>query len=230
MKYILSIVLCLQVVFSFAQQVKKDSTQVEYYIYEGDTLYLPMVELNEVVIGKESQQSIDDKKKFLLLRRRVLKVYPYAKSAADNLTMLNTNMAKLKTDKEKKKYFKIVEDYLENTFEGQLKKLSRKEGQVLVKLIHRQTGKSTFTLIKELKSGWKAFWSNNTAKLFDISLKTEYDPYIVNEDFLIETILVKAFSEGRLDKQPSFKSIDIDELTGLWNEKFEKAKNLKAEE
>lgn len=225
MKYIILIVLCFQAFWVYAQTDKKDSTKVEYYIYEGDTLYLPVVELEEVVIGKGDQQSEEEKKMFLLLRRRVLKVYPYAKAAADNLTMLNKNMAKLKTEREKKKYFKIVEDYLQNTFEAQLKKMSRKEGQVLVKLIHRQTGKTTYTLVKELKSGWKAFWSNNTARLFDINLKKEYDPFTVNEDYLIESILVKAFAEGRLDKQPAYKPIDFDELSGVWNEKFEKAKN-----
>jgi len=73
-------------------------------------------------------------------------------------------MAKLKTQKEKKKYFKLVEKYLNEEFEPKLKKLSRKQGQILVKLIYRQTGKTTFDLIKDYKSGWKAFWSNNTAK------------------------------------------------------------------
>ena len=75
-----------------------------------------------------------------MLQNRVYKVYPIAKIAADRLTVLNKNMDKMKTNREKKKYFKIVEDYMENEFTGQLKKLSRKQGQILVKLIHRQTG------------------------------------------------------------------------------------------
>ncbi|HRB73199.1 MAG TPA: DUF4294 domain-containing protein, partial [Flavobacterium sp.] len=111
------------------------------------------------------------------------KVYPYAKVAAENLTILNANMAKLSSDREKKKYFKIVENYLQNEFEDRLKKFSRKDGQILVKLIHRQTGMTTFELIKDLKSGWKAFWSNNTARLFDINLKKEYNPFDDLEDF-----------------------------------------------
>ncbi|GGD36322.1 DUF4294 domain-containing protein [Flavobacterium orientale] len=208
----------------FAQETKKDSTVI-YYLIGNDSILRSSLELDEVVVtGKSKSKSDEDRKKFLLLQRRVLKVYPYAKSGADNLTMLNNNMAKLKTEKEKKKYFKIVEKYMEKEFEAQLKKLSRKEGQILVKLIHRQTGKSTFTLIKDLKSGWKAFWSNNTAKLFDIDLKTEFQPFDVTEDFLIESILVKAFNEGRLQRQPAAIAIDYPELSKTWKDKVEQSK------
>lgn len=202
-------------------EIKRDSTEV--YLKENDSTRT-IVELDEVIITGKDSKADEERKKFLILQRRVLKVYPYAKSGADNLTMLNQNMAKLKTEKEKKKYFKIVENYLEGEFEEQLKKLSRKEGQILVKLIHRQTGKTTFSLIKELKSGWKAFWSNNTAKLFDIDLKTEYNPMTVTEDFLIESILIRAFSEGRLDNQASAVNIDYAELSKVWKEKVEKVK------
>ncbi|WP_291118346.1 DUF4294 domain-containing protein [Flavobacterium sp. UBA6135] len=210
--------------FGFAQETKKDSTVI-YYLIGNDSILRSSLELDEVVVtGKSRNKAEEDRRKFLLLQRRVLKVYPYAKSGADNLTMLNNNMAKLKTEKEKKKYFKIVEKYLEKEFEGQLKKLSRKEGQILVKLIHRQTGKSTFTLIKDLKSGWKAFWSNNTAKLFDIDLKTEFKPFDVTEDFLIESILIKAFNDGRLQRQPAAIAIDYTELSKTWKDKVEQSK------
>jgi hypothetical protein len=152
----------------------------------------------------------------------VYKVYPYARIGAERLLVLNKNMNALKTNKEKRKYFKIVEDYMENEFEGQLKKLSRKQGQILVKLIYRQTGISTFDLIKDYRSGWKAFWSNATARMFDISLKTQYAPYDVNEDYLIETILVRAFDHGRLVKQEAAHPIDYDKLSDFWEEKAKK--------
>jgi hypothetical protein len=150
--------------------------------------------------------------------------------AADNLTRLNLNMEKFKTDREKKKYFKIVENYLENEFEEQLKKLSRKQGQILVKLIYRQTGSTTYTLVKDLKSGWKAFWASNTAKVFDIDLKTEFDPFTVTEDYLIESILLKAFNEGRLERQNAAIPINYLELSRVWKEKVEQAKAKKASE
>lgn len=214
---------------TFGQETKKDSTVI-YYLIENDSVLRTSLDLEEVVvIGKKSNKEDEDRKKFLLLQQRVLKVYPYAKAAADNLTKLNQNMGKFKTEREKKKYFKIVENYLENEFEEQLKKLSRKQGQILVKLIHRQTGKTTYTLVKDLKSGWKAFWASNTAKVFDIDLKEEYNPFTVTEDFLIESILIKAFNEGRLQRQPPAKFIDYDDLSAIWKEKVQKAKDKQAE-
>jgi len=198
-------------------QVTTDSIKREKQEEENDTV-LVLVPIEEVVVYRH-KLSPEAKKEFLLLQRRVYKVYPFAKTAADRLTFLNTNMSKLKTSKEKKKYFKIVEDYMENEFKGQLKKLSRKQGQILVKLIHRQTGITTFDLIKDYKSGWKAFWSNNTARLFDIRLKAKYEPYDVNEDFLIETILDRAFTAGRLVPQKSANPVDIDELSEYWEKK-----------
>lgn len=231
MKYSLSILLFFLILNSLqAQETKKDSTVI-YYLIGNDSILRTSMDLEEVVVtGVKSTKDEEDRKRFLLLQQRVIKVYPYAKTAADNLTQLNLNMDKFKTEREKKKYFKIVESYLENEFEGQLKKLSRKQGQILVKLIYRQTGQSTFALVKDLKSGWKAFWASNTAKVFDIDLKTEYDPFSVTEDFLIESILLKAFNEGRLQRQMSAKPIDYVELSRIWKEKVEKAKAKKTSE
>lgn len=194
---------------------------------ESDTTTIDSILLKEVIIYR-NKLSAEERKQFLLLQNRVYKVYPYAKIASERLVALNNTMNKLKTNKEKKRYSKIVEDYMENEFKAQLKKLSRKQGQILVKLIYRQTGISTYDLIKEHKSGWKAFWSNNTARLFDINLKTGYDPYLVNEDYLIETILYRAFYNGRLSEQKAANPVDIDDLNVYWmNKSNELAKNKK---
>ncbi len=206
-------------------QISTDSiAKKEVTEEENDTVVKDPILLEEVVVYR-SKLSPEEKKQFLLLQNRVYKVYPYAKTAADRLMALNKNMDKLKTNKEKKKYFKLVENYMEGEFTDQLKKLSRKQGQILVKLIHRQTGFTTFELIKDYKSGWKAFWSNNTAKLFDINLKAKYQPYEVNEDFLIESILDRAFNRGRLQRQKPATPIDIDELTEYWEQKAQKKIN-----
>jgi hypothetical protein len=207
--------------FSLASnaQITTDSIpKREIGVEESDTILDEPVQLEEVIVYKQ-KLTPEEKKAFLLLQNRVYKVYPFARTAAERLTVLNKNMDKLKSNREKKKYFKIVEDYIEGEFTGQLKKLSRKQGQILVKLIHRQTGFTTFELIKDYKSGWKAFWSNNTARLFDINLKTKYAPYDVNEDFLIETILDRAFTRGRLVPQTTANPVDIDQLTDYWEKK-----------
>lgn len=205
-------------------QVTNDTigTQVQ------DTSVVFKTQMEEMFIGKDKAY-MEEMERIKKIQRRVFKVYPYAKLAAENLKILNANMAKLKTEREKKKYFKIVENYLENEFEDRLKKFSRKEGQVLVKLIHRQTGETTFKLVKDLKSGWKAFWSNNTARLFDINLKEEYDPMNELDDFYIEGMLLKAFKEGKLQRQDPAKPIDLAELSATWKEKLNKSRKAREE-
>ena len=204
-----------------AQVIQKDTVKMGYVLTAKDTIFKDTIQLEEVVIYKEKLDP-EAKKQFSLLRNRVYKTYPYAKLASERLTILNRGMASLKTNKEKRRYFKIVEDYLSNEFEATLKKLSRKQGQILVKLIHRQTGTTTFELIRTLKSGWKAFWSNTTARMFDINLKTPYVPYEDNEDYLIETILVRGFDSGRLIYQVPAKPIDYENLNDFWIKKAKK--------
>lgn len=203
-----------------AQIIEQDTTKMGYVIKDTDTITEP-IELEEIIVYKQNLDP-EAKKQFLLLQNRVYKVYPYAKVAAERLTTLNKTMASLKTNREKKKYFKIVEDYMTNEFEARLKKLSRKQGQILVKLVYRQTGITTFNLIKDLKSGFKAFLYNNTGKLFDIDIKAKYSPYEVNEDFLIETILYRAFNSGRLVRQESANPVNYDELSEAWEAKVKK--------
>jgi len=201
-----------------AQVVPKENQEMGYTLTEQDSIANDTIELPEIIISKEKLDP-ESQKQFLILQNRVYKTYPYAKLAADRLTALNKGMERLKTNREKKKYFKIVEDYLNNEFEDRLKKLSRKQGQILVKLVHRQTGKTTYDLIKTLKSGFKAFVSNTTANMFSISLKAEYKPYDVNEDYLIESILIRAFESGRLTNQKAANPVDYEDLLNHWQQK-----------
>jgi Domain of unknown function (DUF4294) len=230
MKYLYIIVIFLFFGFSVtAQEIKIDSLEIEKKLEEKDTLAQVSYQLEEVVVTNRAYnfKNEDERKRFMILQRRVLKTYPYAKIAADRLVALNNGMKLLKSEKDKKKYFKIVEKYLTDEFEGQLKKMSRKDGQILVKLIHRQTGSTTFTLIHDLKSGWKAFWANNTASLFDINLKTKYEPNVVAEDYLIESILYRSFIDGRLPKQDSKLGHNYKDLQKIWREKV---KTIRAEQ
>ncbi len=204
-----------------AQVVQKDTTKMGYVLTEKDSILGDTIHLEEIIIYK-GKLDPEVQKQYQLLCNRVYVAYPYAKLASERLTSLNKGMTSLTNNRDKKKYFKIVEDYLSNEFEAKLKKLSRKQGQILVKLIHRQTGTTTYDLIKNLKSGWKAFWSNATARMFDINLKTQYRPYEVNEDYLIETILARAFESGRLINQPPATPIDYNSLNDSWITKAQK--------
>jgi hypothetical protein len=219
--FLLLFFLFFSCLYIYAQDVPKESPKNNPILIENDSILSDTILLPEIIISKE-KLSLEDKKQFLILQNRVYKTYPYAKLASERLVGLRKGMSYLKTNKEKRKYFKIVEDYLTNEFEEKLKKLSRKQGQILVKLIHRQTGITTYELVSDLKNGWKAFWANTTARVFDINLKTKYQPYEVNEDFLIETILVRAFESGRLQNQPPAAPVNYDDLSESWHAKSRK--------
>ena len=169
------------------------------YIVEGDTLVNPYVDLNEVVVLPDLKfENYNAYLVYYRLRKRTLKVYPYAKMASDRLLVLNERLAKIKGKRARKRYTKRVERYLEQEFEAELRRLSRTEGRILIKLIHRETGQTTHELIKKLRSGWRAFVYQTTAKFFDLNLKTPFNPAEVQEDAMIEGILLRAFTEGTL--------------------------------
>ncbi len=191
--------------------------QYDYYIIEGDTIPRTAIDLNEVIVFKRLQFSNkEDRRKYLILRRKTRKVYPYSKLAADRLLALNNRLDSIESKRGKKQYTKIIHKYLEEEFSKELKKLTRTEGQILIKLIHRQTGETAFDLVKRLRSGWKAFWYNTTASAFDISLKEEFDPFNVEEDYLIEDILQRSFQSGILEPQPTALGFEYIELSNKW--------------
>lgn len=220
MKYIICLFLCFPLGL-FAQEeneVIKDSTQVEYIFIAGDSIPQTSIYLDEVMLlDKLSFKDKAARRRYYILNRKTLKVYPYAKLAADRLNALNSKLQTLTKNREKKKYAKKVQKYIEEEFSEELKKLTKTEGQILVKLIHRQTGKTAFNLIKELRNGWRAFWYNSTAYLFNISLKREYDPNNVEEDYLIEDILVRAWQKGRIKLIKSPLNFEYYKLSNKWS-------------
>lgn len=200
------------------QEYKNDSTQTFYYIIDGDSIPQEIITLDEVIVlNKLKFNSKEDRKRYLILRRKTRKVYPYAKLAAERLMVMNERLQTLDRKRDKKKYTKRVQKYVEEEFSEQLKKLTKTEGQILVKLIHRQTGTTAYDLVKELRNGWRAFWYNTTATMFDIKLKEKYQPFNDKEDYLIEDILERAFQEGKLVRQKPAFNIDFLELQSHWN-------------
>ncbi|NER17433.1 DUF4294 domain-containing protein [Spongiivirga citrea] len=202
----------------YAQEpVKQDSIPKDYIKVEGDSIFRPSIDLDEIyVFNKLNFKSYDEKVRYLILRRKTIKVFPYAKLAAEQLTTLNDSLKKIKKRRKRKRYTKKIQKYIEKEFSAELKKLTRTEGQILIKLVHRQTGITAFALVKELRSGWKAFWYNTTASLFDISLKEEYNPKEEQEDYLIEDILQRAFAANLLKRQKSALDFDYLELSNKW--------------
>lgn len=188
-----------------------------YYILQGDSLVREHIDLNEVVLlKKRSFKDMSERRKYIILRRRTIKVYPYAKLAAERLAVMEHRLAQIKRKSKRKKYIKQAQKYMEGEFYETLRKFTRAEGRILVKLIHRQTGQSTFDLIKDYRSGWRAFWYNQTAHWFDIELKSTYDPFENKEDYFIEDILQRGFRDGLIEQQKPQEPIDILALEAHW--------------
>ena len=196
-----------------------DSLAQQYIIMEGDSVLQSSIALNEVyVFGRLKFSSYNDKLRYYILRRKTMKVYPYAKLAAERLVELNDSLEHIKKNSHKRRFTRKVQKFIEDEFSEELKKLTRTEGQILVKLIYRQTGVTAFDLVKELRSGWRAFWYNTTAKMFNISIKEEFHPDLVHEDYLIEDILQRAFADFSLERQPSVLEYDYATLTNIWKD------------
>lgn len=199
------------------QEEVLDSVAENLIIIAGDSIFRSSIDLEEAyVFGKLSFDAYEDKLRYYILQRKTHKVYPYAKLAAERLVELNDSLEAITKPRKRSRYTKKVQKYIEGEFSDELKKLTRTEGQILVKLIYRQTGTTAFDLVKELRNGWRAFWYNTTAKLFDISIKEEYDPKMVEEDYLIEDILQRGFAAGKLERQESVLDYNYADLYNKW--------------
>ena len=194
-----------------------DSIQKPYLMIVGDTITNSAINLSEVVIlPKLRIKSKEDQRRYLILKRKTVKVYPYAKLAAERLETLNKRIENVKSKRKRKQYTRRVQKFVEDEFSEKLKQFTITEGQILIKLIHRQTGETAFNLIKDLRSGWRAYWYNNTAKLFKMSLKIPFNPEVSKEDYLIEDILQRHFQDGILDYQPPYTEFDLYNLSNQW--------------
>jgi uncharacterized protein (DUF2164 family) len=171
-------------------------------ILPGEKTPQSYIGLEEVVVYQPVKlNSYEEMKKYMLLRRRVLKVYPYAQLASERFTTLKERLDQMDKRRQKKRYTKRIEKYLEGEFSEELKKLTRKEGQILVKLIHRETGITPHALVKTYRNGLRANVYQFTAKLFDIDLKTEFNPSEVKEDMWIEDILFRSGMTMRYNEE-----------------------------
>ncbi|AUC14576.1 hypothetical protein BTO06_05185 [Tenacibaculum sp. SZ-18] len=177
-----------------------------FLVRDGDSL---MIKLNEVsVLPKHKFKNRIDVNYYYWFKKKVFKAYPYAVLAAKRIDSLNARLARIESKSKKRKYVRRVQKYLEEELTDQIKKMTKTEGRILIKLIHRQTGKTVFQNIKELRSGWKAFWYNTTANVFSLSLKDEYHPETENEDYLVEDVLQRAFIDETIELQNPKLKID----------------------
>jgi hypothetical protein len=172
-------------------------------VVNGDTV--PWAVLDEVMVGdKPVFTSAEARKKYYQLKRKVIKVYPYAVMAGNKLDSLNMKLDGLNNNRQRNKAIKEYQDFLEKRFEPELRKLTRSEGQVLAKLIQRETGMTVFHLIRQYRNTLTAWTWAATGAWYDISIREKYDPATNEDDRLVEAILRRAFAEGALTPRKRF--------------------------
>ena len=214
MKKLLYIYIIVNSLASFSQKEETDSIPVHIddyvFIKPGDTLTISLNEFS--LLPKHKFNTKEDIRYYLWFRRKVFKAYPFAKLASQRLDSLNLRLENIRSRSKRKKYIRLVQNYIEGEFTDQIKKMTNTEGRILIKLIHRQTGKTAFQNIRILRSGWNAFWFNTTANIFKLSLKTAYHPKLNNEDFLIEDVLQRAFQDGIFIASSSKLNFDFSKI------------------
>ncbi len=164
-----------------------DTIRLGGVIVGNDTL--AMAFLDEVEVhGRLPRYWAKKREQITRLRYNIARVYPYAVTAADVLKDVDVNLDRFGDDKRARKaYLKSIEKELNKRWKGELQDLTVTQGQLLVKLIDRQTGKNCFSIIREMKGGFTATLWQGVALLFANNLKREYDP--AGEDKDIETIV-----------------------------------------
>lgn len=170
------------------QEAPKDKSVLTRAVVEGsDTI--PIIELPEVsVYERRDFEYLYLKRRYRRMIHNVKKAYPYAQVAGIRLKELDDHLLTLDSEKEQKEYIKQAEKEIMNQFEKQVKKLTITQGIILVKLIDRETGRTSYQVIKELKGGFTAFFWQGIARIFGNNLKTEYDP--LDQDKIMEDIVL----------------------------------------
>ena len=219
MKLTLYYIILLLPAIIYSQNTVNDSISV-YIKISGDTIVRGSISLNEVLLlPKRPFKNSEEIRKYLILKRKTIKVYPYSVMASNRLNSLNERLLSIKTKRQRKRYTKMVQKFLENELTPELSKLTQSEGQILIKLIHRQTGISTYNLIKRLRNGIRAFIYNTTAKFFNMNLKVEFNPENDITDYYIEDILQRGIRDKVIEYNKPYISYDLFELKNIWFEK-----------
>lgn len=198
MKYRQLIVFLLILLPAVAMRAQEPLDQSPNYqlavIIGGDTI--PRYYLRDLNVVKRVSLSEDEIKKNKRLIRNIKKMLPYAKAARRELDIIDREASGL-SKSERRKYMKAKEDEIMDRYADELKKCTVTQGKVLLKLLDRETGKSAYTCVGELRGKVRAGFYQSFAWIFGFKLKARYDPEHNKEDNLIERITLYVES-GRL--------------------------------
>ncbi len=177
-----------------AQEEKKERIVVNARILDGDTI--PVIALQELkVYAFKPYKNKKEARRMTKLIRNVKIVYPYAKIAGIKLREYEEILAGVEDKKTRKKIMKQAEKDIEEEFGDDLRDFTFSQGKILIKLVYRETGASSYELVAELRGKFRAFFWQAFARIFGFNLKNGYDPK--GEDADIEFI-VQMIEAGQL--------------------------------
>lgn len=195
--FILSWLCCLPLLTA-AQSVEEKPSPVKLgkndtiktYLTELDGELVPWIVLADVkIVDTRIFASEEDRLKYRRLRYNVYKVMPYARFAGERYRQLQRDLALTGDKKKQKELVKACEKQIKDLFNREIKNLTISQGEVLIKLIDRETGNSSYAMLKDLKGGLNAFMMQSVARIFGHNLKQEYDP---EQERDIEAIIQQA--------------------------------------
>lgn len=178
---------------------KSDTLPEKFYVLQNvyrDGESLPEIEIKEVTIVGHAKRSA--KFQFWRYERlvyNVKRVYPYSLIVRAKFGEVNAALEKLPGDKERREYIKQVEKDIFREYEDDMRHMTITQGNLLIKLISRETNNTSFELIKDYRGKISAAFWQGIARIFGTNLKEEYDPY--GEDALVEKIILE-IEAGRL--------------------------------
>jgi hypothetical protein len=167
---------------------KNDTIRVASALLENE--WVPWILAPETVIREGRVFKTDeDRTNYYRLRYNVLKVEPYAIFAGNRYRQLERDIATTADKGKQKEMVKVCEKEIKDLFNHEIKNMTITQGEILIKLVNRETGDTSYELVKQLKGGINAFMFQSVARIFGHNLKQTYDPQEEND---IEGILNSA--------------------------------------
>ena len=188
MKKVLLIIITVLCAGNLSAQDITSSKIVRAEIVDGDTILVQSLRI-VLVYEPRTFSSKKEKRRYSKLKRDILKVYPYAKLAGERLRDYESRMDVMKNEREKKKFLKQVEQDLQDEFGDELTDLTITQGTILLTLVDRETGDTSYELVKQLRGTISAFFWQSLARLFGHNLKDRYDAD--GDQEMIEDIILR---------------------------------------
>lgn len=156
--------------------VEQYGPQLTYELDENGDTMPHITHYTCVIVGEKVFSSNREKIKWDKLKRDVKAAYPYAILARMKLAEMDSQLVLIKGEKERQAFNEKCEKELTSQFEADMRSLTYTQGKILFKLIDRETGSTTYQLIKQRRGSFSAFMWQSVAFVFGNNLKAEYDP------------------------------------------------------